>query len=95
MTLDATTGLWTSADDNMRIGKVTPTLTMGHGRPPAQALAEPVTPGAQFIQHMAPVPVLARQPGDPPLGNQGPTMKRPLTAAQIERRHRRHQQWAQ
>ncbi len=59
---------------------------MGHGRLLVQALAEPVTPGAQFIQHMAPVLVLARQPGDPPLGNQGLTTKRPLTAAQIERR---------
>ncbi len=73
MTLDATTGLWTSTDDDMRIGKVTLTLTMGHGRLPAQALAELVTPGAQFVQHMAPVPVLARQPGDPPLGNQEAT----------------------
>ncbi len=69
MTLDATLGLQTSTDDNMRVGKVMPTLTMGHGHPPAQALAEPATPGAQFVQHMAPVPVLARQPGDPPLGN--------------------------
>ncbi len=86
MTLDATTGLQTSTDDNMRIGKVTPTFTMGHGHPPVQALAEPATPGAQFIQNMALVLVLARQPGDPPLGNQGPTTKRPLTAAQIEHR---------
>ena len=69
MTLDATTGLRTSTDDDMRVGKVTPTLTMGHGRLPAQALAELATPGAQFVQHMAPVPVLVRQPGDPPLGN--------------------------
>ena len=84
MTLDATTGLRTSTDDDMRIGKVTPTLTMGHGHPPAQALAELTTPGAQFVQHMAPVPVLVRQPGDPPLGNQGPMAKRSLTAAQIE-----------
>ncbi len=53
MTLDATIGLRTSADNDMRIGKVTLTLTMGHGRPPAQALAEPATPGAQFVQHMA------------------------------------------
>ena len=35
------------------MGKVTLTLTMGHGRLPAQALAEPATPGAQFMQHMA------------------------------------------
>ncbi len=91
MTLDATTGFRTSTDDDMRIGKVMPTLTMGHGHLLAQVLAEPVTPGAQFIQHMAPVPVLVRQPGDPPLGNQGPTTKQPLTAAQIERRHCRHQ----
>ncbi len=75
MTLDATIGLQTSTDDNMRVGKVTPTLTMGHGRLPVQVLAEPATPGAQFLQHMAPVPVLARQPGDPPLGNQGPMTK--------------------
>ncbi len=93
MTLDATLGLRTSTDDNMRVGKVTPTLMMGHGCPPAQALAEPATPGAQFVQHMAPVPV--RQPGDPPLGNQGPMAKRPLTAAQIERRQRRHQRRVQ
>ncbi len=59
MTLDATLGLRTSTDDDMRIGKVTPTLMMGHGRLPAQALAEPATPGAQFVQHMALVPVLA------------------------------------
>ena len=75
MTLDATLGLRTSTDDDMRMGKVMPTLMMGHGRPPAQALAELVTPGAQFVQHMAPVPVLARQPGNPPLGNQGQTAK--------------------
>ncbi len=75
MTLDATLGLRTSTDDDMRMGKVMPTLMMGHGRLPAQALAEPVTPGAQFVQHMAPVPVLARQPGDPPLGNQGQMAK--------------------
>ncbi len=64
--LDVTSGHWTSTstDDDMRVGRVLPTLTLGHGRPPAQALAEPVTPGAQFMQHMAPVPVLARQPGD-------------------------------
>ncbi len=91
MTLDVTIGLRTSTDDDMRVGKVMPTLMMGHGHLPVQALAEPVTPGAQFVQHMAPVPVLARQPGDPPLGNQGPTMKRPLTAAQIKRRRRHHQ----
>ncbi len=75
MTLDATLGLWTSTDDDMRVGKVMPTLTMGHGRPLAQALVEPVTPGAQFVQHMAPVLVLAWQPGDPPLGNQGQMVK--------------------
>ncbi len=95
MTLDATTGLWTSTDDDMRVGKVTPTLMMGHGRPLVQVLAEPVTPGAQFVKHMALVPVLVRQPGDPPLGNQGLTMKRPLTAAQIEHRQRCHQRRAQ
>ncbi len=61
----------TSTDDDMRVGKVMPTLTMGHGHPLAQALAELATPGAQFVQHMAPVPVLAHQPGDPPLGDQG------------------------
>ena len=55
----------------MRVGKVMTTLTMGHGHPPVQALAELMTPGAQFVQHMAPVPVVARQPGDPPLGDQG------------------------
>ncbi len=95
--LGATLGHWmsTSTDDDMRIGKVMPTLMMGHGHPLAQALAEPVTPGVQFVQHMAPVPVLARQPGDPPLENQGLTPKQPLTAAQIERRRRCHQQWAQ
>ncbi len=86
MTLDATLGLWTSTDDNMRMGKVMLTLMMGHGHPRVQALAELATPGAQFVQHMAPVPVLARQPGDPPLGNQGQMAKQPLTAAQIERR---------
>ena len=71
--LDATLGhrTSTSTDDNMRVGRVPPTLTLGHGRLPAQALAEPATPGAQFVQHMAPVPVLAQQPGDPPLGDQG------------------------
>ena len=86
--LDATSGhrTSTSTDDDMRVGRVPPTLTLGHGRPPAQALAEPATPGAQFVQHMALVPVLARQPGDPPLGNQGHQARRPLTAAQIERR---------
>ena len=71
--LDATSGhrTSTSTDDDMRVGRVPPTLTLGHGRPPAQALAELATPGAQFVQHMAPVPVLAQQPGDPPLGDQG------------------------
>ncbi len=71
--LDATLGhrTSTSTDDDMRVGRVPPTLTLGHGCPPAQVLAEPATPGAQFVQHMAPVPVLARQPGDPPLGDQG------------------------
>ncbi len=70
--LDVTLGhrMSTSTDNDMHVGKVTPTLMMGHGRPPAQALAELATPGAQFVQHMAPVPVLARQPGDPPLGDQ-------------------------
>ncbi len=75
MNLDATLGLRMSTDNDMRMGKVTPTLTMGHGRPLAQALAEPAMPGAQFVQHMAPVPVLAWQPGDPPLGNQGQMAK--------------------
>ncbi len=72
--LDAPAGLRDDANDpesNMRVGKVTPMLTMGHGRPPAQALAEPPTPGAQFVQHMAPVPVVAYQPGDAPLDDQG------------------------
>ncbi len=59
--LDATSGHRTSmsTDDDMRVGRVPPTLTLGHGCPLAQALAEPATPGAQFVQHMAPVPVLA------------------------------------
>ena len=59
--LDVTSGYWTSTStyDDMRVGRVPPTLTLGHGHPPAQALAEPVTPGAQFMQHMAPAPVLA------------------------------------
>ncbi len=92
MTLYATLGLRTSTDNNMCMGKVTLTLTMGHGHPPVQALAEPVTPGAQFVQHMAPLPVT---PGDPPLGNQGQTAKQPLTAAQIECRRRHHQRRAQ
>ncbi len=71
--LDATSGhrTSTSTDDDMRVGRVPPMLTLGHGHPPAQVLAEPATPGAQFVQHMAPVPVLARQPGDPSLGDQG------------------------
>ena len=86
MTLDVTIGLWTSTDNDMHIGKVMPTLTMGHGHLPVQALAELATPGLQFVQHMAPVLVLARQPGDPPLGNQGSMTKQPLTAAQIEHR---------
>ncbi len=93
--LDTTTGRQddanADADQNMRVGKVTPTLTMGHGHPPAQALAEPATPGAQFVQHMAPVPVLAYQPGDMPLDDQGHVVRRPLTAAQIEHRRQRHQ----
>ncbi len=66
--LDVTLGLWQCDNDDMRVGKVMPTLTMGHGCPPVQALAEPAMPGAQFVQHMAPVPVLAQQPADPPLG---------------------------
>ena len=69
--MDATLGLREGDSNDMRVGRVLPTLTMGHGRPPAQALAEPVMPGAQFIQHMAPVPVVAWQPGDSPLGDQG------------------------
>ncbi len=95
MTLDATIGLRTSTDNDMHIGKVMPTLTMGHGHPLVQVLAELATPSAQFVQHMAPVPVLVRQPGDPPLGNQGPTTKQPLTAAQIKRRRCCHQQRVQ
>ncbi len=75
VTLDVTLGLQTSTDDDMHMGKVPPTLTMGHGHPPVQVLAEPATPGVQFVQHMAPVPVLAHQPGDPPLGNQGQMAK--------------------
>ncbi len=86
--LDTTTGLRGNAnnddDQKMRVGKVTLTQTMGHGRPPAQALAEPAAPGAQFVQHMAPVPVMAYQPGDMPLDDQGHVVRRPLTAAQIE-----------
>ncbi len=82
--LDVTSGLRQCEDDDMHMGKVTPTLTMGHRRPLAQALVEPMMPGAQFVQHMAPVPVLAQQPGDPPLGEQGRPVQRPLTAAQIE-----------
>ena len=95
--LDATLGhqTSTSTDNDMRVGRVLPTLTLGHGCPPVQVLAELATPGAQFVQHMAPVPVLARQPGDPPLGDQGQQVRRPLTAAQIERRRRHHQQRAQ
>ena len=72
--LDVTVGLRDDANitnNDMRVGKVTPTLTMGHGQLPAQALAEPATPGAQFVQHMAPVPVVAYQPGDAPLDDQG------------------------
>ncbi len=60
MNLDVTLGLQHSTDDNMHMGKVTPTLMMGHGHPPAQALVELAMPGVQFVQHMAPVPVLAR-----------------------------------
>ncbi len=70
--LDAETGLWQlDSDDNMCVGKVVLTLMMGHGCPLAQALTEPAMPGAQFVQHMALVPVLAQQPGDPPLVEQG------------------------
>ncbi len=78
--VDAAIGLQSSTestDDSMRVGRVLPTLTMGHGRPPAQALAELATPGTQFIQHMAPVPVLAAQPGDPPHAIPGQVPKRP------------------
>ena len=59
--LDVTSGhrTSTSTDDDMQVGRVPPTLTLGHGRPPVQVLAEPATPGAQFVQHMALVPVLA------------------------------------
>ncbi len=60
-------------DGDMHVGKVVPTLTMGHGHSPAQVLAEPATPGTQFVQHMAP---LEREPADPPRSQ--------LTAAQIE-----------
>ncbi len=68
MTNDAQPEFWRNkTDDDMHVGKVTLTLTMGHGRPPAQALAEPATPGAPFIQHMAPFPLLTHRPGDPPL----------------------------
>ncbi len=91
--LDVTSGhrTSTSTDNDMQVGRVPLTLTLGHGRPPVQALAELATPGAQFVQHMAPVPVLARQPGDPSLGDQGQQARRPLTAAQIEHRRRHHQ----
>ncbi len=84
--MDATLGLQEGDSNDMRVGRVLPTLTMGHGRPPVQALAEPVTLGAQFVQHMALVPVVAWQPGDSPLGDQGQPARRPLTAALIERR---------
>ncbi len=85
--LDAQPELWQhETDDDMCVGKVVPTLTMGHGRLPAQVLAEPAMPGAQFIQHMAPVPVLTHHPGDPPLEWEpaNPPCHQ-LTAAQIER----------
>ncbi len=93
--LDAPLGLRQSKNGDMRMGKVPPTLTMGHRHPPAQALMEPVMPGAQFVQQMALVPVLTQRPGDPPLGEQGGLARRPLMAAQIERRRQRHQQRAQ
>ncbi len=44
---------------------------------------------------MAPVPVVAYQPGDVPLDNQGHVVRRPLTAAQIERWRWRQQRRAQ
>ena len=44
---------------------------------------------------MAPVPVVAYQPGDAPLDDQGHIVWRPLTAVQIERQRRRHQRRAQ
>ncbi len=83
--LDATSGLRQCKNNDMRVGKVMLTLTMGHRCLPVQALVEPAMPGAQFVQHMAPVPVLAQQPGDPPLGEQGGLARRPLMVAQIER----------
>ncbi len=71
--------------DNMRVGKVVPTLTMGHGRPLAQALAEPATPGAQFVQHTAPLPEVAHYPGDPPLvGELSTPPRHQLMPAQIK-----------
>ncbi len=84
--MDVTLGLRQGTNDDMHVGRVPPMLTMGHGRLPAQASVKPATPGAQFVQHMAPVPVLAQQPGDPPLGDHGQPARRPLMAAQIERR---------
>ncbi len=69
----------------MCVGKVVPTLTIGHGRPPAQVLAEAAMPGAQSIQHTALVPVVARFPGDPPLmGELSTPAHQQLTPAQIE-----------
>ncbi len=96
--LDAPAGLrddTNNTESNMRVGKVMLMLTMGHGQLPAQALAEPAMPGAQFVQHMAPVPVVAYQPGDAPLDDQGRVVRRPLTAAQINRRRWHHQRRAQ
>ncbi len=75
MNLDVSLGLRQSKDDDMHVGKVTLTLTMGHGCPLVQALAELAMPGAQFVQHMALVPVLVQQLGDPPLGDRGQTAK--------------------
>ncbi len=80
----------------MHVGKVVPTLMMGHGHPPAQVLAEPATPGAQLIQHMAPVLVLTHHPGDPPLERDPATPPcRQLTMAQIEWQWRQHQRRVQ
>ncbi len=83
-------------DDIMCVGKVVPTLTMGHGCPLAQALVEPAMPGAQFVQHAALVPVLAHHPGDPLLvGEQSAPACCQPTTAQIKHRHCCHQRWAQ
>ena len=95
--IDVAGGNWQlNTDDAMRVGKVVPMLTMGHGCPPAQALAEPAMPGIQVIQHMAPMSVLAHHPGDPPLvGEQGSPPHCQLSVAQIKQWCHWHQRYAQ